>query len=100
VNTVIFAVCFGLGSAAVAIWAHVRFPGLMPASIRTTLLHVAGTVVAVHLLTPLGMHSLTSSPVLALVALFVVAFPALTYSLLVGIWLVKLAQDLRRGIFR
>jgi len=45
-------------------------------------------------------HFLTGSRVLTLVALFILALSALTYSLLAAIWLLKLVSHASRGRFR
>jgi hypothetical protein len=98
VSPAVFAVCFLLGSGAVALWADLRFPELAPRTMRGTLLHVGAALLAGQLLAPIGIHFLTGSPTLTLVALFALGFPALTYSLLVGIWVIKMLQSLMRGL--
>jgi hypothetical protein len=96
----IFAICFLAGSGAVAIWAHVRFPELAPRSMRGVLLHVGGTLVGAQLLAPVGIHLLTGSATWTLVGVFALGFPALTYSLLVALWVLKTLQSTMRGLFR
>jgi hypothetical protein len=87
-----FLLLFVLGSAAIAVWIALRLPKLAPAGFR------AGTV---HLIVSLAV-GLALGPVLRAVpglpsalsvmgALFVLALPAITYMLLVGMWLVQLA---------
>jgi hypothetical protein len=94
-----FAICFLVGCAVVALWLDVRFPRLGPATVKGTLLHVAATIVAAQLLFPVAFESVTGSLVWTLAALFVVALPALTYSLLVAVWVLKLVADASRGRF-
>jgi len=95
-----FAVCFLAGSAMLALWLELRFPRLGPTTVKGTLLHVGGTIIAAQILLPLGVHFLTGSRVLTLVALFILALSALTYSLLAAIWLLKLVSNASRGRFR
>jgi hypothetical protein len=96
----VFAICFLAGSAAVAIWTYVRFPELAPRSMRGILIHIGGTLVGAQLLAPVGIHLLTGSAAWTLVAVFALGFPALTYSLLVALWVLKTLQSTMRGLFR
>jgi hypothetical protein len=71
---------FVLGSAALAFWVAVCRPKLAPANFRSG---VVGPV----------LHAVPGLPsaLSLLVALFAVGLPAITYMLLVGMWLVQLA---------
>jgi hypothetical protein len=57
-------------------------------------------MVAGQLLTPLALHFLTGSPTVVLVGVFVVALPALVYTLLAAVWLLQLLSEHLRGSFR
>jgi hypothetical protein len=83
-----------IGAAAIALWIDVRFPGLAPRALRGIVIHAALVIGAAQLLAPAGMSALfaAESPVLALVAVFGVAFPALLYAFLVAVWTIKTAQ--------
>jgi hypothetical protein len=96
----LFAFCFLAGAAVVAVWVDVRFSGLAPETLRAATLHMGATIVAAQILVPVATHSLTGSKTLALVAAFGVGFPALVYSILAAIWLVRLAHAGLRGRFR
>jgi hypothetical protein len=84
----------GVGAAAIALWIDVRFPGIAPRALRGFVIHAALAIGAGQLLVPTAMNALlgAESPVLALVAIFGVAFPALLYAFLVGVWTIKTAQ--------
>lgn len=99
-TTSAFAVCFLVGAAVVAVWLDVRFPRLAPGSLKATLVHVGVTIVAAQIVLPFSFHALQGSRMLTLVALFGVAFPILTYSLLVAVWVLKLVANAARGVFR
>ena len=89
-----FLIALTLGAAALALWINFRFPGIAPAEIRTAILHVAAALVVGQALVPL-LHSLLLdlSPVLqAMVMTFLIGLPALIYSLLSSIWIIRLAQ--------
>ena len=86
-----FLLLFVLGSAALAVWVAVRLPRIGPANFRSGGVHlvvamVVGSVLGPALQAVPGLPSALS----LLVALFVVALPAITYMLLVGLWLVRL----------
>lgn len=99
-NTSAFAVCFLGGSAAVALWLDLRLPRLAPETVKGILIHVGVTIVAAQVVFPFAFHALAGSQVLTLVAVFGIAFPALTYSLLVAVWVLKLVANTSRGLFR
>jgi hypothetical protein len=94
-----FAICFLIGCAVVALWLDLRFPGLAPATVKAALLHVVATLLAAQLVFPAAFHSLASSWLRTLAALFLVALPALTYSLLVALWILKIVANASRGRF-
>lgn len=96
----VFAVCFLFGAMAVALWIDARFPSLAPQNLRSALLHVGGTIVAAQVLIPLGLHAIVGSPTLTLLSVFGLAFPGLTYTMLAGIWVIRLVANIWRGLSR
>jgi hypothetical protein len=100
VSPTVFAVCFLVGAVVIALWIDVRFPRLAPSSIGVTVLHVGGTIVGAQLLTPLATHLLVGSAFLTLVSTFAVGFPALVYTLLVAIWIIRILRGVARGLLR
>jgi hypothetical protein len=71
--------CVALGAGAIALWVHVRIGSgpLAPQNLRTALLHVGASLVVGQLAVPLLMKLLVGgSPLLNLVAIFLIAFPA------------------------
>ena len=87
-----FMLLFVLGSATLAFWVAMCRPRLAPASFRSGGIRLAVALVVGTLLGP-DLHAMPGLPsVLSLfVALFAVGLPAITYMLLVGMWLVQLA---------
>jgi hypothetical protein len=96
----VFAVCFLGGAAAMALWIDFRFPRFAPRSFRGALLHVGGTIVVAQFLTPLATHLLVGSLLWTLVSTFAVGFPALVYTLVVAIWIIRLLSGFVGGVFR
>ena len=93
-------VVYAIGAAAIALWTDTRFARLAPDTIRTALIHVGAAMVVGQLVVPLGIHVLVglNSAIATLAALFLVAFPALIYSFLSAVWVIKiLAGAVRRA---
>jgi hypothetical protein len=87
--------CVALGAGAIALWVHVRIGSgpLAPQNLRTALLHVGASLVVGQLAVPLLMKLLVGgSPLLNVVAIFLIAFPALIYCLLASIWMITMLQ--------
>ena len=93
-----FLLLFTLGAAALAVWVAVRLPRLAPGSFRAASVHLGTAFLLGAVLGPLlhAVPGLPSAPSL-LAALFAIALPALTYMLLVGMWLVQLAVGASLG---
>jgi hypothetical protein len=87
-----FMLFFVLGSGVLAIWVSLCRPSLAPQSFRSGGIHLAAAVVLGSFLSPI-LHVVPGLPSAAsvLVGLFLLALPAITYMLLVGLWLVQLA---------
>ena len=83
---------FVLGSGVLAIWVSLCRPSLAPENFRSGGIHLAIALVIGVVLGPVlhAVPGLPSAPSV-LVALFILALPAITYMLLVGLWLVQLA---------
>jgi hypothetical protein len=86
-----FLLAFASGAALLAVWVALERPRLAPASFRRAWAHVAVALLVGALLGP-SLHAVPGlpSPLSVMAALFLVALPAMTYMLLVGIWLVQL----------
>ena len=93
--TVVLLIC----PAALAAWADTRFPQLRPREVRRTTIHlgvigVIGFVVMRPLLDEI--FALLTGPVGRVTALCV-ACAVITYSLMVSLWLLRLATDSARA---
>lgn len=94
-NVGLIVVLIALGAAAIALWLDVRFPGIAPENFRGILIHAALAVAAGQLLVPAGLDFALAleSHVVTLIGVFGVAFPAIIYAMLVGVWTIKTAQN-------
>jgi hypothetical protein len=75
----------------IALWLDARFPKIAPKDMRQALMHVGLSIVVAQLAVPLLVKTIAAagSPVGVLFALFLIAFPALTYCLLASVWIIK-----------
>jgi hypothetical protein len=87
-----FLLLFVLGAAAIAAWVALRLPKLAPTSLKGGTVHLVATLVVGAVLGP-AVHAVPGLPseLSVLTALFLLALPAITYMLVVGMWLVQLA---------
>jgi hypothetical protein len=96
IGQLLILIVFGAG--AIALWLDARFPGATPKDLRQALLHVGVSIVAAQLLVPILIKTIAAagSPIAALLAVFVIGFPALTYCLLASVWIIKGLQGALR----
>ena len=90
-HTLTLVAAVGLG--AIALWIHVRFPGLAPQTFVAATAHVIAALALLEIVPYALRLGLASEPQL-LVALFGVAFPALTYVFLASLWMIRLFQGM------
>jgi hypothetical protein len=93
-TTMQFVGVVALGAAALAIWLDVRFDARTPRTLNWTFLHTAGAMLGLFVMAPLItliVHG-SDSPVRKIAAVLTVLLPALTYTCLAAIWLLKLVQ--------
>lgn len=92
----LLTICIALGAAAIALWVHARFPRLAPKSLQLRFfLHVAGCAIVLKVAVPTAMGATAAADTLSasLLGLFGVALPALVYTFLVTVWVLKLVQN-------
>jgi hypothetical protein len=94
-GTLVFV--FGGGAAALALWVHVRFPRMCPATLGRTLVHVGISLVVAHVLVRLLARLAPDGGVAGvMVLLFAIALPALVYCFLTSIWIIAVLQGALR----
>jgi hypothetical protein len=88
-----FLMVLTVGAGLIALWINARFPKLAPDGIRTAIIHVGAAILVGQVLLPGLTDAVPGNPVLrALVITFVLGLPALVYSLLASIWVIRIAQ--------
>lgn len=89
-----FLIALTLGAGALALWINARFPNIAPSEIKSAVLHVGAALLVGQALVPLSSSLLPemSTVARALIMIFLIGLPALVYSLLSSIWIIRLAQ--------
>jgi hypothetical protein len=86
-----------LGTAVLALWSYVRWPGAAPATMKGALLRM---LIALVLL-PVGGNVLDigieAIPSMAVLVLVLAVVPVLTFAFLASIWFLKVCVDQVRG---
>lgn len=100
-SVVLFGIFFVLGAAAIALWISVRFPQLKPERWVVIVIHLVLALVLAQLL-PLGLFlPVSASAAVQLMAgVLALALPVLVYTLLIAIWLLRVAQGALGGMLR
>ena len=84
------------GTAALALWSYLRWPGAAPATIKGALLRM---LIALALL-QVGVGALDAgleaAPSLAVLVVIGAVVPVLTYAFLASIWFMKVCADQMR----
>ena len=91
----LFLIAFLFGTGAIALWIDARFPALAPADLARAMARAMIAVAAGWLLFPRMWDAVSSANVL--LALFLIALPCLTYSLLSAIWAIRKLQAALQG---
>jgi hypothetical protein len=101
VNAGLVTGLIALGAGAIALWIDVRFPRLAPDDLAKVMLHAAASIALGYAISPAFQALIVSEdPRLTLLAVFGLAFPAIVYCLLAGVWMIRLAQRTLSGHLR
>ena len=96
VSPELFLIAFLFGTGAIALWIDARFPALAPADLMRAMARTGIAMAAGWLLFPRMWDAVSSTNVL--LALFAIALPCLTYSLLSAIWAIRKLQAALQGL--
>jgi hypothetical protein len=86
-----FLLSLGVGSALIAVWVVVRFPGTTPRDFPRALLHVLAALLLGPITAQVAVQVWNRGFPLA--AIFGILLPLLVYTFLSGAWFFKLATD-------
>ena len=92
-----FLITLTLGTAALALWSYVRWPGAAPATIKAAVVRVVISLVLLQVgAAALGI-GIAAAPSLAIPILVSTVIPVLTFAFLASIWFLKVCADQIRG---
>lgn len=88
---------FTLGTAALALWSYVRWPGAAPATIKGAAIRVALALLLLQVGAAVLGYGVEAAPAFAVAVVVGVVIPVLTYAFLASIWFLKVFADQIRG---
>ena len=88
---------FTLGTAALALWAYVRWPGTAPATMKGAAVRVGIALVLLQVGAAALEIGIAAAPSLAILVVVGAVIPVLTYTFLASIWFLKVCADQIRG---
>ncbi len=84
---------FTVGTAALALWSYVRWPGAAPATMKGAVLRVLIAFVVLQIGAGALDAGVDAAPSLAILVVVGAVVPALTYAFLASIWFLKVCAD-------
>lgn len=87
---------FTVGTAALALWSYVRWPGAAPATMKGAVLRVLIALVLLQVGAGALDVGVEAAPSLAVLVVIGAVVPVLTYAFLASIWFLKVCADQMR----
>jgi hypothetical protein len=88
-----------VGTALLAVWTFVRWPGITPTSLKGALIRVGLALALLHAGGNLLGAGVEVVPWLGPLLLVAAVVPVLTYAFLASIWFMKVLADHMRGAY-
>ena len=88
---------FTLGTAALAVWSHLRWPGAAPATIKGAVIRVALALLFLQVGAAALGFGIEAAPAFAVAVVVGIVVPVLTYAFLASLWFLKVFADQIRG---
>ena len=88
---------FTIGTAALALWSYVRWPGAAPVTMKGAVLRVVIALVLLQIGAVTLDIGIAAVPSLAILVVVGAVIPVLTYAFLASIWFLKVCADQIRG---
>jgi hypothetical protein len=90
-------IAFTLGTALLALWSYVRWPGAAPGTIGGAILRVLVALVLLQLGAAALELAFGARPALAVLLVVGSVVPVLTYAFLASLWFLKVCAERMRG---
>ena len=88
---------FTLGTAALALWSYLRWPGAAPATIKGAIIRVALALLLLQVGAAALGYGVEAAPAFSVAVVVGIVIPVLTYAFLASIWFLKVLADQMRG---
>jgi hypothetical protein len=88
---------FTLGTAALALWSYVRWPGAAPQTMKGAAIRVLLALVLLQVGAGALGFGVDAAPAFALAVVVGVVVPVLTFAFLASLWFLKVCADQVRG---
>lgn len=98
-STAQLLLAFTVGTALLAVWSYVRWPGVAPTSMRSAMLRVFLALALLHAGATMLNAGIEAAPAWAPLLFVAAVVPVLTYAFLASIWFMKTLADQLRGAF-
>ena len=98
-STAQLLLAFTIGTALLAMWSYVRWPGVAPTSMRGALLRMLFALVLLHAGATMLGAGVEAAPAWGPLLFVAAVVPVLTYAFLASIWFMKVLADQMRGAF-
>ena len=88
---------FTLGTAVLAIWSYLRWPGAAPATMKGAVIRIALALLLLQIGAAALGYGVEFAPAFAVAVVVGIVVPVLTYAFLASIWFLKICADQVRG---
>jgi hypothetical protein len=92
-------ITFTVGTAVLALWSYVRWPGAAPATMKGALVRIVIALVLLQVGAGVLHFGVDAAPSLAILVVVGAVVPVLTYAFLASIWFMKVCADQMHGSF-
>lgn len=98
-STAQLLVAFAVGTALLAVWAYIRWPGGAPTSMKGAMLRIAFALALLHAGGSMLGAGIDAAPAWGPLLVVASVVPVLTYAFLAAIWFMKVIADQMRGAY-
>jgi hypothetical protein len=88
---------FTVGTAALALWSYVRWPGAAPNTIAGAIIRAVLALLLLQIGAAVLGLGVEAAPALAVGVVVLVVTPVLTFAFLASLWFLKVCADEMRG---
>ena len=98
-STAQLLLAFTFGTALLAAWSYVRWPGVAPTSIKAAIVRMLVALAMLHAGGTMLGFGVEAAPAWGPLLFVAAVVPVLTYAFLASIWFMKVLADQMRGAY-